>query len=173
MIVLEDYNDSLFDFILESNNINKPKVGYLYKERLQLLLKQANYCKVAKFNGEPSGFLLCLPENKEYDSINYEWVSKRYSNFMYIDRISILPKFQNEKIGSALYTDLIYFSVLEGYDHILCEVNIKPANPGSIRFHKRFDFEECGSQFTQAKKLESYNHSVEVKFLRKNLKQLI
>ena len=106
--MLEDYNDSLFDFILESNNINKPKVGYLSKERLQLLLKQANYCKVAKFNGEPAGFLLCLPENKEYDSINYEWVSKRYSNFMYIDRISVLPKFQNEKIGSALYLSLIH-----------------------------------------------------------------
>jgi len=171
--VLKDYEDSLFDFILESNNINKPQVGYLEKDRLELLIKFANYCKVAEFNGEPAGFLLCLPENKNYDSPNYQWVSKRYSNFMYIDRISVLPKFQNEKIGSALYTDLIYFSALEGYGDILCEVNIKPENPGSIRFHKRFDFEECGSQFIEAEKLESYNYSVEVQFLCRNLKQLV
>ena len=169
MIELIDYKNDMFDFMLESNNINKPQVGYLTEEKLELLLKQANYCKVAKFNGELAGFLLCLPENQDYDSINYQWVSKRYSNFIYIDRISVLPKFQNEKIGSALYTDLIYFSAVEDYNDILCEVNIKPANPGSIRFHKRFDFEECGSQFTEAGKLESYKHSVEVQFLCRNI----
>ena len=117
---------------------------------------------------------MCLPENDNsdliYDSPNYQWVSKRFSNFVYIDRITVLPKFQNEKIGSALYTDLIIFSALEGYDDILCEVNIQPANPGSIRFHKRFDFEECGSQLTEAGKLKSYDYTVEVQFLRKKIK---
>ena len=170
MIELIDYTDEMFDFILDSNNINKPQVGFLNESRLQLLISQSNYCKVAKFKGEPAGFLLCLPENKDYDSPNYQWVSERYENFMYIDRISVLPTFQNEKIGSALYTDLIYFSGLNGYNNILCEVNIKPANPGSIRFHKRFDFEECGSQFTEAGQLESYKYSVEVQFLSKKLK---
>ena len=169
MIELIEYSDDMFDFILESNNINKPQVGFLKNSRLELLLNQSNYCKVAKFNGEPAGFLLCLPPNKVYDSPNYQWVSKHFINFVYIDRISVFPKFQNEKIGSALYTDLIYFSALEGYDRILCEVNIKPENPGSIRFHKRFDFEECGSQFTEAGQLESYNYSVEVQYLCKEL----
>ena len=142
MIELIDYSDDMFDFVLQSNNINKPQVGFLKNDRLELLINQANYLKVAKFNGELAGFLLCLPENKDYDSLNYQWVSKRYLNFVYIDRISVLPKFQNENIGSALYNDLIYFSALEGYDTILCEVNIMPPNPGSIRFHKRFDFKE-------------------------------
>ena len=113
MIELVDYSEDMFDFILKSNNFNKPQVGFLKNDRLELLINHANYCKVAKFNGELAGFLLCLPESKEYDSPNYQWVSKRYSNFVYIDRISVLPKFQNEKIGSALYTDLIYFSALE------------------------------------------------------------
>ena len=170
MIELIDYSDDMFDFILESNNINKPQVGFLKNDRLELLINQANYLKVAKFNGELAGFLLCLPENKEYDSLNYQWVSKRYLNFVYIDRISVLPKFQNENIGSALYSDLIYISTLEGYDIILCEVNIMPPNPGSIRFHKRFDFKECGSQFTEGGTLKSYDYSVEVQFLKRELK---
>ena len=170
MIELIEYTDDMFDFILESNNINKPQVGFLSESRLQLLIDQASYCKVAKFKGELAGFLLCLPENRDYDSPNYQWVSKRFKNFMYIDRISVFPKFQNEKIGSALYTDLIYYSSLEGYDNILCEVNIKPANLGSIRFHKRFDFKECGSQFIETGQVESYKYSVEVQFLCRNLK---
>ena len=170
MIELIDYTDDMFDFVLDSNNINKPQVGFLNSKRLELLINQANYCKVAKFKGEFAGFLLCLPESQEYDSLNYQWVSKRFSNFVYIDRISVLPKFQNEKIGSALYTDLIYFSAMEGYDNVLCEVNIKPPNPGSIRFHKRFDFEECGSQFTEGGIVESYDYSVEVQFLKRDLK---
>ena len=107
MIELVDYTEDMFDFVLESNNINKPQVGFLKTDRLELLISQANYFKVARFNSEFAGFLLCLPQNKNYDSLNYQWVSKRFSNFVYIDRISILPQFQNEKIGSALYTDLI------------------------------------------------------------------
>ncbi len=170
MIELVDYSEEMFDFVLESNNINKPQVGFLKDGRLELLINQANYFKVAMFNNELAGFLLCLPQDKKYDSLNYQWVTKRFSNFVYIDRISILPKFQNKKIGSALYTDLIFFSTLEGYDTVLCEVNIMPPNPGSIRFHKKFDFEECGSQFTESGTLDSYDYSVEVQFLKRDLK---
>ena len=50
MIELIDYTDDMFDFVLDSNNINKPQVGFLKSERLELLINQANYCKVAKFN---------------------------------------------------------------------------------------------------------------------------
>jgi uncharacterized protein len=154
LIELKDYNDSYFDFVLSSNNTNEPQVGYLDKEKLAKLIAQTNYCKVAFFNSEPAGFLLCLPENISYSSMNYKWVSDRYSNFMYIDRISVLEKFQNEKIGTALYTDLAYFSSENKYEIILCEVNIQPPNPGSIRFHKKFDFVECGSQFTEGRTKE-------------------
>ena len=43
MIELIDYSEDMFDFILESNNINKPQVGFLHKERLESLLEMANY----------------------------------------------------------------------------------------------------------------------------------
>ena len=154
MIILKDYQDDFFDFVLSSNSLNEPQVGFLDKEKLQLLLNQSNYCKVALYNNEPAGFLLCLPEDVDYGSLNYKWVSERYSNFIYIDRISVIEKFQNVNIGTALYTDLGYFSIEKGYDNILCEVNIMPPNPGSIRFHKKFDFVECGSQFTEGRTKE-------------------
>ena len=154
MIILKDYQDDFFDFVLSSNSLNEPQVGFLDKEKLQSLLNQSNYCKVAFYNNEPAWFLLCLPEDVDYGSLNYKWVSERYSNFIYIDRISVIEKFQNVNIGTALYTDLGYFSIEKGYDTILCEVNIMPPNPGSIRFHKKFDFVECGSQFTEGRTKE-------------------
>ena len=149
MIDLKQYDDSLFEFVLKANNMNKPKVRPVDKKELQSLVAQANYCKVALYNNNPGGFLLCLQENIPYDSKNYEWISKRYKNFMYIDRIAVIKEFQNKKLGTALYSDLINYSKKEQYDIILCEVNIHPPNPGSIRFHKRFDFVECGTQFIE------------------------
>ena len=152
MIELKNYSNDFFDFLLEANNINAPEVGFVDKNRLQLLIDQSNYCKIVFYDSIPAGFLLCLPENIQYDSMNYAWISERYKNFMYIDRISIVKEFQSKKLGTALYNDLIKCSKEENYDIILCEVNIYPPNPGSITFHKRFDFIECGSQFTEAGK---------------------
>ena len=82
MIELKNYSNDLFDFLLEANNINEPEVGFVDKDRLQLLIDQSNYCKIALYNDTPAGFLLCLPQNIEYDSMNYEWISERYKNFI-------------------------------------------------------------------------------------------
>ena len=58
MIELKNYSPDFFDFLLESNNINAPEVGFLDKDRLQLLINQSNYCKIVFYNGIPAGFLL-------------------------------------------------------------------------------------------------------------------
>lgn len=162
MLQLKDFSKEDLEFIFECNQLNKPQVGNLTLDKLKLLVKNSHYLKVAFYNGNPAGFLLCLIEDKNYDSPNYQWVSKKYSNFIYIDRISIMPQFQNMKIGTAFYLDLITFSCLNNFSSIICEVNIQPPNPGSFRFHKRFDFLECGSQFTE-------QGTKEVQFLIKQL----
>ena len=108
MIELKNYSSDFFDFLLEANNINAPEVGFVDKDRLQLLINQSNYCKIVFYDSDPAGFLLCLPENIEYDSMNYTWISERYKNFMYIDRISIVKEFQSKKLGTALYLSLIH-----------------------------------------------------------------
>ena len=162
MLQLKDFSKEDLEFIFECNQLNKPQVGNLTLDKLKLLVKNSHYLKVAFYNGNPAGFLLCLIEDKNYDSPNYQWVSKKYSNFIYIDRISIMRQFQNMKISTAFYLDLITFSCLNNFSSIICEVNIQPPNPGSLRFHKRFDFLECGSQFTE-------QGTKEVQFLIKQL----
>jgi predicted GNAT superfamily acetyltransferase len=53
-----------------------------------------------------AGFLLVLPMNIPYKSLNYSWFSERYNNFAYIDRIAVKEEFKSSGIGTLLYTDL-------------------------------------------------------------------
>lgn len=148
-IAIRDYSGEYFEFVLECNNINAPKVGFVTPAKLRAILAQSNYCKIVFWGNTPAGFVLCLPENVECESMNYAWVAARYTNFLYIDRVAILPAFQNRQLGRSLYTDLIDFAKAQKCEAVLCEVNLQPLNAGSLRFHKRFDFTECGSQFTE------------------------
>ena len=55
LIHLKNYTDDFFSFLLKSNNVNKPEVGALDEEKLQLLIDQANYCKIVFYNDDPAG----------------------------------------------------------------------------------------------------------------------
>ena len=56
MIELKNYSNDLFDFLLEANNINEPEVGFVDKDRLQLLIDHSIYCMIALYNDIPAGF---------------------------------------------------------------------------------------------------------------------
>ena len=48
----------------------------------------------------------------------------------------------------ALYKDLADASA--GWaQQLVCEVNLRPANPGSLAFHQRLGFKQVGTQETQ------------------------
>ena len=49
-------------------------------------------------------------------------------------------------IGKQLYEAA--FSEMAGQrDMLICEVNLEPPNPGSLRFHKSLGFEEAGERW--------------------------
>jgi predicted GNAT superfamily acetyltransferase len=52
-------------------------------------------------------------------------------------------------LGTALYEDLFAFARAEGRQTVTCEVNLDPPNPGSLRFHRRFGFEDVDTQATK------------------------
>lgn len=129
--------------LLRLNNAAVPAVNELTAEALLDLLNSALTCVVAAQDGEPRGFLLCVADGTGYESRNYQWLSKRFSNFAYTDRICVDETLRGQKIGDALYAAL--FKHLEGSDRcFVCEVNERPPNPGSLRFHKRLGFDEVG-----------------------------
>ena len=86
--------------------------------------------------------------NISYKSLNYNWFSERYDDFVYIDRIAVKEDFKNSGIGRSLYKDLEKF-LPRDIKMIACEYNIKPLNEVSKNFHKKMNYKNVGTQLTE------------------------
>ena len=136
------------------HNLNQgalPTVSSITIYDMSQFLEMADYFRVIKVKNNIVGFLIALTPGKDYHSPNYKWFEKKYSQFMYVDRIVIDPSFQTRGLGRAFYDDLKIFS--QRYTPIItCEVNLKPKNEGSLLFHKKYGFEQMGTQETEGGK---------------------
>jgi len=83
-------------------------------------------------------------ENSKYQSENYLYFSGQLSQFIYIDRIAIDHSFRRAGLATSFYNELTKISGQRSV--ICCEVNSKPLNEPSIRFHKKNEFKECGDR---------------------------
>lgn len=113
---------------------------------LQALINDAKVCKVALIDDEVVAFVIALCEGKPYDSVNYRWFSDRYESFLYVDRIVVSPDTHGKGIGKRIYNDLFAIAKLLGVAQITAEINTKPANDVSLKFHQRMGFTEVGRQ---------------------------
>lgn len=95
------------------------------------------------------GFVLALPPGCRYESINYRWFSERYARFLYVDRIVVAADQRGLGLGGTLYDGVVAEVRRRALDRICCEVNLKPRNEGSLRFHSRYGFREVGRQPTE------------------------
>jgi uncharacterized protein len=87
-----------------------------------------------------------MVEGLDYASLNYKWLSSRYDQFAYVDRIAVAKDQRGRNIGKALY-DAVIERFADARDVLLAEVNLAPPNPGSLRFHKRNGFREVGERW--------------------------
>jgi predicted GNAT superfamily acetyltransferase len=60
-----------------------------------------------------------------------------------MDRVVVAPRAQNRGVGTALYDDL-HRTVQGRWPRITLEVNLRPPNPGSQRFHERLWYQPIG-----------------------------
>ena len=136
--------------ILSLNQKALPAVSFMDEKSLNYFYNVSKYFKLIKCDKENKiyGFLIGLTENLSYKSENYLWFSKRYSSFMYVDRIVIQDDSLGLGFGSMLYNDLIDYSKGK-FKNIICEYNIKPMNLISKNFHKKFGFKRVGKQKTE------------------------
>ena len=97
---------------------------------------------VATCVGGAGGLLIAFDQSADYSSANFRWFRDRMQRFAYVDRIVIDAALQGRGIARALYEDLFAKARAVGHDRVACEVNIAPANPGSLAFHARLGFRE-------------------------------
>ena len=143
------------EFILYLNQESVPAVSNSDIEMMDHFLKISEYFKVFKINNELIGFLIALLPGKDYNSVNYKWFQNKYDSFIYVDRIIFTESFQNQGYGTIFYNDLINSTKNKSMD-IACEINIKPYNEKSIKFHKKYGFNEVGRKDIDSNKSVIY-----------------
>lgn len=125
------------------NEQGLPGTGKVSKKEIVQLLEFSSLSVGAYDQGELVGFVICLPPKTAYGSLNYAWFNEHYESFVYVDRIAVSEENRNKGVGSALYDHVVSYSKQHGVP-VAAEVNREPPNPGSMRFHNRFGFEEVG-----------------------------
>jgi hypothetical protein len=131
--------------LLRLNNASVPFVNALEEARMEHFLKVCTFFQAA-VNEEnvPIGFLSAMEPETVYDSLNFLWFKERYPEFLYIDRVTVDSSYKRRGIGRALYAELIAFAQ-EHYPYLACEVNTKPRNEASLRFHEGLGFSAVGT----------------------------
>lgn len=135
------------DQVLAINNANVPAVSELTAEEFEFDLEHCLYAPIITdgSGNELRAFCITFAPGAPYQSSNYRWFSERYENFVYLDRIAVASQYQNKGYGAELYGAVEQMMIEEGVASLLtCEVNLQPANPGSLRFHHSLGFTEVG-----------------------------
>ena len=136
--------------VLEINNANTPGVSELTFAELESDLNNSLHALVIdNGRGDVCAFCITFDPNAPDAGANHQWFAERYKSFVYLDRIAIDSKHQNRGLGALLY-QTVEQRMLNSAEHSLlcCEVNLEPPNPGSLRFHQRIGFSECGVETT-------------------------
>jgi predicted GNAT superfamily acetyltransferase len=145
---LSDISVADLDEVLALNEASVPHVSSFDLEQLRWFTEQAFYFRVAHVDDRFAGFLIGIRPGINYNSENYRWFCENYSDFGYIDRVAVAPEARELGIASALYED--FANELRGHAQVMtCEVNIRPANATSMRFHERHKFVQVASQETE------------------------
>ena len=132
---------------LALNNASLPALNELTDDELSRLADISLISLAAEVDGAFGGFCIVLGPGAEYASLNYRWFSERYTDFAYLDRIAVDPTLRRAGIGRAFYASLV--DTFTGTRPVLlCEVNVRPRNDVSLRFHHEVGFREVGQQDT-------------------------
>ena len=123
--------------------------------RFCALLDVSAFCTVVESAGAVIGFILAMQHGAAYDNANFQWFSARLNHFAYIDRVVIGQAARGLGLGRRLYDHLAQAAQQQGSLVMAAEMDLVPANPGSIAFHARYGFVELGQRTLDSGKIVS------------------
>ena len=134
------------------NQANVPAVGDETMTSFREIFEVSSVSLVVEVSSVIAGFCMVLPPGTTYDSPNYLYFCERYQSFAYLDRVAFESGFQGKGLGAALYR---HVETQLDVDLLALEVNVKPLNEGSLRFHAREGFVEVDQMETRPGKVVS------------------
>lgn len=145
-IAIRDYESKDQDRVLELNEELVHFLSPLSEDRLKKIVNLADMVKVVEVDGSVEAFLITVSQDSEYDSVNYQWFNKNYKDFLYVDRVVVSPSMHRKGLGKALYKEAFNYARDQKLSYVTAEIDIKPANPVSLDFHKTLGFKEVDTQ---------------------------
>ncbi len=139
--------------VLALNESEVPHVGKVDIERMHWFAANASYFRVARNNSQLAAFLIGLRPGTGYDSLNYRWFCDRYDEFAYVDRIAVAVTARRLGLAARLYDDFAA-AMPDAVRIMTCEVNIRPPNEDSMRFHTQLGFREVGRRTSEDRNTE-------------------
>jgi uncharacterized protein len=133
------------------NQENVPAVGTETRATLEEIFELCSTALVAE-DDAIRGFCMVLPPGTSYGSPNYLYFCDNYDDFVYLDRVAVTASHQGRGIGPLLYREVEARATAEWFT---LEVNVKPLNEGSLRFHAREGFVEVDQMETRPGKIVS------------------
>jgi predicted GNAT superfamily acetyltransferase len=151
-VIIRDLRAGDLTTIWSINQANIPAVGEVTVEQLDRIVTQSPIALGAVNDDDVvTGFCLVLGPGADYGSVNYRWFSERYEHFIYLDRVAVDADHRSQGIGATLYAEVESRAALATDpepEWFTLEVNLRPRNDGSLRFHHRLGFTEVGQQET-------------------------
>ena len=145
-MILREYMSDDLKRVLELNKASVHFLSPLTKEKLESLIKACDFSYVIEIDGLVEAFILALSENKDYDSVNYQWFKDKYDKFLYIDRVVVSKNCQSQGLGQFMYKKIIKKAKAQEHPLLLAEIDVEPANPKSLNFHEKFGFKEVARE---------------------------
>lgn len=140
--MIADISPQHYPQILKINAEFVHWLSVLDEARLKWVLGLASY---ARQIDDAQAILIGYAHDVDYpDHKNLMWLSRHVENYFYIDRIIVDKTAQGRGYGRKLYEDIEAFARARGYDWLACEVNTKPDNPASHKFHLALGFTAIG-----------------------------
>ncbi|MCP4300110.1 MAG: GNAT family N-acetyltransferase [Gammaproteobacteria bacterium] len=150
---ITDVSAEDLDDVLRLNQDSVPHVSSVDLATMEWFAANAYYFRVANLQGKLAGFLIGMLPGLPYDSPNYRWFSRNYDDFGYVDRVAVSPTVRRLGVASRLYED--FAATLDGEVNVMtCEVNIRPPNESSMRYHVNLGFVQVATQETEGGKKE-------------------
>ncbi len=139
---IRDYQPDDEPAVLALNAASVAVLSPMDGNRFQRLRSKAARMRVAERKGEVVGFLMGFCGGSDYDSPNYQWFNDNYSEFFYVDRVVVDSAARGLGVASSIYAECITWARAEGLTSLVAEIDIEPPNAESLKFHKKYGFEE-------------------------------
>jgi uncharacterized protein len=131
--------------VLAINREGTPGVAALDARELAILAADATYFRIAAQPGLVLGYCLAFGPESAYRGEEFLWFQRHARGTLYIDQVATSEGARRRGVGSSLYRDVAGFAFDRGLRALSCEINLRPHNPVSLRFHERLGFRPVGS----------------------------